>query len=312
MAVDADTSSATTASDIPVGGWVDRYVPRPMRPYIRLARLDRPIGTWLLLFPCWWSLAMAYRGTADLWYFALFGIGALTMRGAGCTYNDIIDRNFDAEVPRTRDRPIASGQISVKRAVVFLGAELALGLAVLLVLNPFAIALGAASLAFVFTYPLMKRITYWPQIVLGLTFNWGALLGWAAIQEGLALGPALLYAAGIFWTLGYDTIYAHQDKAYDKPIGIKSTALVFSETTKSWLYGFYAVTVVLLALSGASMGYGWGYFPVLALGAVQLVWQVRSVDLDDPKDCLANFRSNRLFSWILLAGIAAEQAMKNI
>ena len=197
----------TAASDIPKGGWVDRLLPAAARPYARLARLDRPIGTWLLLFPCWWSIAFASPeplSRESLILFATFGVGALTMRGAGCTFNDICDRDFDAQVARTRDRPLPSGQVTVRGAAVFLAVLLAAGLAILLTLERFAIAVGAASLVLVFTYPLSKRVTYWPQFVLGLAFNWGALLGWAAVREEISLAPVLLYAGGIFWTLGYE------------------------------------------------------------------------------------------------------------
>ncbi len=298
------------ASDIPKGGWVDRRLPASWRPYARLARLDRPIGTWLLLFPCWWSIAFASPeplSRESLVLFALFGIGALVMRGAGCTFNDICDRDFDARVARTRDRPLPSGQVTVRGALVFLAVLLCLGLAVLLALNPFAIAVGAASLVLVFTYPLSKRVTFWPQFVLGLAFNWGALLGWAAVREEIALAPALLYAGGIFWTLGYDTIYAHQDRRDDPAAGVKSTARRLGLGSKPWLYAFYFVAAALFAATGYAAGLGWVFFAGLALAALHLAWQVAAVDLDAPKDCLAKFRSNRLFGWIVLASAVTAQ-----
>jgi len=309
MASDTKTGVDFSASDIPVGGWVDRWTPRAARPYIRLARLDRPIGTWLLLFPCWWSIAMAWTGLRDAWLFALFGIGALVMRGAGCTFNDIVDRDFDAQVARTRNRPLPAGEVTVKQAIAFLALQLAIGLAVLLALNRFAIAVGAASLALVFTYPLTKRVTFWPQFVLGLTFNWGALLGWAAVRGEIAVPAALLYVGGIFWTLGYDTIYAHQDRRDDPAAGVKSSARALGLGSKPWLYAFYAGAVLLFALAGIVGGYPWPFFAGLALGAAQLVWQVWDVDLDDPQNCLAKFKSNRLFSWLFLAGIMAGHAL---
>jgi 4-hydroxybenzoate polyprenyltransferase len=309
MAQRIKTGADFSASDIPVGGWVDRWTPRWSRPYIRLARLDRPIGTWLLLFPCWWSIAMAYTGPGDAWLFALFGIGAMVMRGAGCTFNDIVDRDFDARVARTKNRPLPAGEVTVRQALAFLALELAVGLAILLSLNPFAIAVGAASLALVFTYPLTKRVTFWPQLVLGLTFNWGALLGWAAVRGDLAPPAVLLYIGGIFWTLGYDTIYAHQDRRDDPAAGVKSSARALGLSSKPWLYAFYAAAVALFAAAGIDGGHRWPYFAGLGVGALQLLWQVRDVDIDDPRDCLAKFRSNRLFSWLFLAGVLAGHAV---
>jgi 4-hydroxybenzoate polyprenyltransferase len=296
---------SSSPSDIPRGNWLDRRVPKGLRPYARLMRLDRPIGTWLLLFPCWWSLALAWRGLEDLWLYALFGAGAVVMRGAGCTYNDICDKDFDAKVARTADRPLPSGEVSVRAAWAFLAAQLLVGLAILLMLPPFAVAVGAASLILVFTYPLMKRITFWPQLFLGFAFNWGALLGWAAIAGPLTDAPILLYLGGIFWTLGYDTIYAHQDKRDDPAAGVKSTALRLQLTSRPWIATWYVLTVVLFAMSGAAASLGWPFYVGLALGAAQLAWQIGGVDLDDPKDCLAKFRSNRLFGWLVLAGILA-------
>lgn len=299
-------------SDIPVGGWVDRLMPRWSHPYIRLARYDRPIGTWLLLFPCWWSIAMASQSALDPRLFlllALFGIGALLMRGAGCTYNDIVDRNLDAQVARTRNRPLPSGQVTVPQAVGFLVLQLAGGFCVLISLNNFAIMVGVASLALVFTYPLMKRVTFWPQFFLGLTFNWGALLGWAAVTGDITAPAVLLYVGGLFWTLGYDTIYAHQDRRDDPGAGVKSTARRLGLGSKPWLYGFYCAAIALFASAGVEAALAWPYFVGLALGAGQLFWQVWDVDINDPKDCLAKFRSNRLFSWLFLAGILISHAL---
>ncbi|HLI12999.1 MAG TPA: 4-hydroxybenzoate octaprenyltransferase [Alphaproteobacteria bacterium] len=295
---------ASDGTDIHRGNWVDLWLPPAARPYARLMRLDRPIGTWLLLFPCWWSLALAYEGWRDILLFAAFGLGAIIMRGAGCTWNDITDREFDAKVARTRTRPLPSGQVSLREAVVFLALQLAAAALILLTFNSFAIALGAASLVVVFAYPLMKRVTYWPQFVLGLAFNWGALLGWAAIKGDLATAPLVLYAAGIAWTLGYDTIYAHQDKDDDALLGLKSTALKFGRGTKPWLCGFYAVALALIGASGACIGIGWPFYAGLAAAGIQLLWQITALDLDDPDDCLAKFRSNRSFGWLVLGGIA--------
>ncbi len=299
-------------SDIPRGGWVDRFAPRSAHPYIRLARLDRPIGSWLLLFPCWWAIAFASSNplTTDFAaLFVLFGVGAVVMRGAGCTYNDICDRDLDALVARTRDRPLPAGEVTVLQAGLFMAALLAIGLAVLINFNNFAIGVGVASLTLVFTYPLMKRVTFWPQFFLGLAFNWGALLGWAAVRMELAWPAALLYAAGIFWTLGYDTIYAHQDRPDDPAAGIKSTARRLGLGSKPWLYGFYAATIFFLALTGHAIGLGWPYWLGLGLGAIQLAWQVWDVDIDDSPDCLRKFKSNRLFGWLIFFGATAAHVV---
>jgi 4-hydroxybenzoate polyprenyltransferase len=297
----------TAASDIPAGTWIDRLAPAALRPYLRLARLDRPIGTWLLLIPCWWSVALATPSWPDAWLLALFAVGALVMRGAGCTINDIVDRDYDARVARTATRPIASGAVSVPQAFVFLALQLLIGLAVLAQLNTFTMIVGISSMVLIPVYPYMKRFTYWPQIFLGIVFNWGAFLGWAAVRGDLG-GPALiLYAACVFWTLGYDTIYAHQDKDDDARIGLKSTALRLAENTRPWLFGFYGITVVLLAVAGYRAGLAWPYFVILAAAAAQLGWQALRVDIDDPKDCLVKFKSNRQFGWIVVAGIVAGQ-----
>ena len=308
-------SRAATATDIPRGSRVDRLLPPAARPYARLMRLDRPIGTWLLLFPCWWGLFLAADrplpgSVASLLRLVcetvvLFAIGAVVMRGAGCTYNDIVDRDFDAKVARTARRPIPSGQVSVRQAIVFLVAQLLVGLLILLSFNRFTILLGVLSLALVFTYPLMKRVTYWPQAVLGLTFNWGALMGWAAVTGAVGMPALALYAGGIAWTLHYDTIYAHQDKEDDALVGVKSTALKLGARTKPWLGGFSVATVILFEIAVASAGLGWPAMLAVAAVALHLTWQILTVDLDNPADCLAKFHSNRWIGWILLAGIVA-------
>jgi len=299
----------TLVGDIPVGDWIDRFAPAGMRPYLRLMRLDRPIGTWLLLFPCWWSIALAGPGMPNLGLMALFAIGAVVMRGAGCTINDIADHKFDAQVARTASRPIPSGAVSPLQAALFLGLQLAIGLAILVMLNLFAIWVGIASLLLVFPYPLMKRITYWPQAWLGLTFNWGALLGWAAVTGGLGAPALALYAAGLFWTLGYDTIYAHQDKEDDVLVGVKSSALALGALTRPWLFLFFGLAVALIALSGWLAGLGWLFFPLVALASAQLFWQAASVDINDSADCLAKFKSTRWFGWGLLAAIVAGRLL---
>ncbi len=295
----------TSASDIQAGDWVDASVPRPLQPYFRLARLDRPIGTWLLLFPCWWSLSLAAEGWPDPLLMALFAIGALIMRGAGCTINDIADRNFDSKVARTATRPLPSGALSLKQALAFLILQLLIGLLILAQLNPFTIAIGVVSLGLITVYPFMKRITYWPQAVLGLTFSWGALLGWAAVWGELAAPAVILYAAGFFWTLGYDTIYAHLDKEDDILIGVRSTALRLDRATPPWLVVFFGLAAGLIGVAGGLVGLGWPFYVGLVIGAGHLIWQALSVDIDNPADCLAKFKSNRLFGWIILFAVVA-------
>ncbi|TVR95420.1 MAG: 4-hydroxybenzoate octaprenyltransferase [Rhodospirillales bacterium] len=298
-------STGVSASDMPAASWIDRFAPARLRPYLRLARLDRPIGTWLLLLPCWWSVAMAAPGWPDPILLLLFAVGALVMRAAGCTINDIVDRDIDARVARTASRPLPSGAVSVRQALVFLVLLLALGLLVLVQFNPFAITVGALSLLLVVPYPLMKRITWWPQLWLGLTFNWGALVGWAAVQGELSAAPLVLYAAGIFWTLGYDTVYAHQDKADDVRIGVKSTALRLGAATRRWLVVFYGLAVVLAGVAGGLAALAWPYFVALAAAAGHFAWQVKRVDIDDPVSCLAVFKSNRDAGLIVFAGAVA-------
>jgi 4-hydroxybenzoate polyprenyltransferase len=296
-------------TDIPSGDWVDRYAPASWRPYLRLARLDRPIGTWLLRFPSWWGIALPARGFPDWRLIALFGIGAIAMRGAGCTLNDIVDRDFDSRVARTRGRPIASGAISLRQAWLFMAAQLAVGAVVLFCLDWLAIALSFLVLVLIATYPFMKRITYWPQFFLGLNFNWGALLGYAAVKGALGWPALLLYAGGIAWTLGYDTIYAHQDKEDDALIGVKSSALALGNKTRPWLFIFYAAAIVLWAAAGATAGLGFWFYLGLSAVALQLAWQAHQVVLDDSADCLAKFKSNRLTGWLLLAGIVAAHGL---
>ncbi len=284
------------------GNWVDRHAPAIARPWLRLARLDRPIGTWLLLWPCWWAIALA---SGDIGLMLVFALGAVVMRGAGCTFNDIVDRDLDAQVARTANRPLPSGAVSVVAAWIFLIAQCGVGLAILLSLNDFAIAVGGASLFPVAVYPFMKRITYWPQLFLGIAFNWGALLGWAAVTGTLALPAIWLYLGGIFWTLGYDTIYAHQDAGDDALIGVKSTALKFGANSKPAIAGFYAAALAMFALAGWGAGTGWGFWPILGLAGAHLAWQVIALQSDNPANCLRLFRSNRDFGAILFVAIVA-------
>jgi 4-hydroxybenzoate polyprenyltransferase len=295
------------------GNWVDGVAPAWARPYLRLARLDRPIGSWLLLMPCWWSVGLAAvhaRSQVNVWHLLLFFIGAFAMRGAGCTWNDIVDRDLDSQVERTRSRPIPSGQVTVASAAAFLMLQALVGLAVLLQFNRFTIYVGFASLAVVAIYPFMKRITYWPQIVLGLAFSWGALMGWPATFARLDLPALLLYAGAISWVIGYDTIYAHQDREDDALIGIKSTALLFRERTKPMLALFYALAVALIALAGWSAGAGLLFALGLLAFATHLAWQIARLDVDDPINCLVVFKSNRDAGLILFAGLVLDAALR--
>ena len=300
-----ETTSTGQVADAVKGNWVDRRAPAWTRPYLRLSRADRPIGTWLLLIPCFWGLGAASlmqgRFTAEhLWIAVGCSMGAWLMRGAGCTWNDITDRDFDAAVARTRSRPIPSGQVSVRQAAVWMVVQSLLAFCILLTFYWNAIWLGVASLALVCVYPFAKRFTWWPQVFLGLAFNWGALLAWTAATGTLGWPAVLIYAGGIAWTLFYDTIYAHQDTEDDALIGVKSTARLFGQETARWLKWFLAASVSLLGAGlilalGASVSV---LALVVALGGVwafgwHLAWQLRGLDIDDPARCLALFRSNR-------------------
>ncbi len=300
-------------ADAPARNWVDAYAPAALKPYFKLARFDRPIGAWLLLFPCWWSQTLAERSTGqafpDLWLVVLFLVGAFVMRGAGCTWNDIVDRDYDGRVERTALRPIPSGQVSVRQALGF-GLGLCLvGFLVLIQLNWFTVWVGIASLGLVATYPFFKRFTWWPQVMLGLTFKWGALVGWTAVTGSFAPATFVLYAACILWTVGYDTIYAHQDKEDDAMLGLKSTALRLGEATRPALVGFYAGAVVLWMLAAWLAGAGPVLFAVLGIVALQLAWQVATLATDDSANCLVRFRSNQWVGWLIFLGTAADMAV---
>ena len=301
----SDKTPDGQVADAPKGNWVDLYAPAALRPYLRLSRADRPIGTWLLLIPCFWGLAAAvlmqgaFTGL-HLWIAIGCSLGAWLMRGAGCTWNDITDRNFDGEVDRTRSRPIPSGQVTVQQAVMWMVLQALLAFAILLTFNWNAVALGVASLVIVCAYPFAKRVTWWPQVVLGLAFNWGVLLAWVAATGSLSWPPVLIYAAGIAWTLFYDTIYAHQDKEDDALIGVKSTARLFGEETHRWLKWFLIATVLLFA-AGLIVALAPASSPMQLTLALCGVWafgwhlalQLRQLDTDDPEHCLKLFRSNR-------------------
>ncbi len=290
--------------------WSERLLPAGARPYARLMRLERPIGWWLLLLPGWWAIALAAVASGqrmpDLKLLALFLVGAVVMRGAGCVYNDIVDRDLDARVERTRSRPLPSGQVGLRQAWIFLVGLALAGLLVLLQLNGEAILLGIASLGLVLVYPHMKRYTYWPQVFLGLAFNWGAILGWAAVRGAVEWPALALYAGGIFWTLSYDTIYAHQDREDDLLVGVKSTALRLGENTPRWLAVFLALAVGLFALAGWLAGTGPVYYLGVAAAAMHGLWQLRLLDIHDPATCLRLFRANRDFGLLIFAGAVLD------
>jgi len=306
-------SDATRVADS-TGNWVDTAAPRWARPYLRLARLDRPIGSWLLLIPCWWSAALAagiaHRLGELPFDLALFFIGAFAMRGAGCTWNDITDRDLDARVERTRSRPIPAGQVSVTQAFAFLLMQALLGLLVLLQFNRFAVLTGVASLLVVAVYPFMKRITWWPQVVLGLAFSWGALMGFAATFATLDVTAITLYAGSIAWVIGYDTIYAHQDVEDDALIGVKSTARLFGERTQAALAVFYGLAALLIGLALARAGCRFPAWIGLAAFVAHLCWQIARLKIGDSALCLKLFKSNRDAGLLLFAGLLVDAVMR--
>ncbi len=303
-------SDATARVADATGNWVDTRAPSWSRPYLRLARFDRPIGSWLLLMPCWWSAALASgvaRDSSQLpLVIALFFVGAFVMRGAGCTWNDITDRDLDGKVERTRSRPIPAGQVSVPQALAFLIAQALIGLLVLVQFNRFAILTGIASLAIVAVYPFMKRITWWPQVVLGLAFSWGALMGFAVMLGRIDPAALVLYAGSIAWVIGYDTIYAHQDAEDDALIGVKSTARLFGARTHLALWVFYSLAVVLIGMALALSAARWPAWIGLVAFAAHLVWQIRRLDISDPALCLRIFKSNRDAGLLLFAGLLVD------
>ena len=301
-------------SDAPSGHWVYRLLPRALWPYAQLARWDRPIGWWLLLWPCWWSAALAASAGAkpgiawdaalpSPWHLALFLVGAVAMRGAGCTYNDIVDEDIDSRVERTRSRPLPSRQVSRKQAWAFLFLQALVGLAVLLQFNHFAIFTGIASLAVVAIYPFMKRVSDWPQFVLGLAFSWGALMGWAAHDGSLTLPPVLLYAGSILWVIGYDTIYAHQDKEDDAIVGVRSTARLFGTRTKEALFVLYGSALWLFAAAFAMAEVPFPALAGLLAAGVHMIRQIQVLDIDNPDQCLKLFKSNSTVGWLIFLGL---------
>ena len=304
------TAGRTTGfTDIDQTHWTLRYLPPWARPYGRLARWDRPIGIWLLLFPCWWSLALA---AAPNWgrlagLMALFALGAIAMRGAGCTWNDIVDRKVDAGVERTRGRPLPSGELKLHHALIWMALQGAVGAAVLFKLNKFAGGVALLSLLLVAIYPTMKRITSWPQVVLGFAFNWGALVGYAAVTQTLSWATVALYFGGVAWTMVYDTIYAMQDQRDDAVVGVRSTARRFAAAPRRWLSFFAVLAIGFWIATGLLAPLGIGYFLLLAGIAAHLVWQIVLLKPHDQADCLMRFKSNRLVGWLMLAAVIVDR-----
>ncbi len=307
----SDTSARVADS---TGNWVDTRAPHWARPYLRLSRFDRPIGSWLLLMPCWWSAALAAGQARDVSHLPLtiilFFVGAFVMRGAGCAWNDITDRDLDAKVERTRSRPLPAGQITVKQALVFLVAQALVGLTVLLQFNRFAVMTGIASLAVVALYPFMKRVTWWPQVFLGLAFSWGALMGFAVTFATIDLTALVLYAGSICWVIGYDTIYAHQDAEDDALIGVKSTARLFGAHTHQALVMFYGLAVMLIGVALAAAEARWPAWLGLAAFAAQLAWQIARLNIGDPLLCKRLFYSNKTAGLLLFAGLLTDAVMR--
>lgn len=308
----------TSKPNIPVAdaapyNWVDQWAPASWRPYLRLGRFDRPIGAWLLLFPCWWSQTLAQVSTREpvpnASYLILFAIGAFVMRAAGCAYNDYVDRDIDSMVERTRSRPIPSGQVSPEGALKFAGVCALVGLAVLLNFNWFTIWLGIGSLALVAVYPFAKRVTPYPQLVLGLAFSWGALMGWSAVKGSIGVPAVALYIGCVFWTIGYDTIYAHQDKEDDALLGLGSTALQFGEDTVTFVGAMYALASLCWLIAGALAGAHLVYFLSVTLVFLQMSWQVATLDIRDASNCLWRFRSNRDVGIAVFLGLLADTAL---
>ena len=303
------------------GSWVHRFLPQSVWPYAQLARWERPIGWKLLMWPCWWSATMAMANMTQLpvmggmgWAFlatllpllVLFTAGAFVMRGAGCTYNDLVDEDIDAQVARTRSRPLPSGRVTKKQAAGFLALQLLTGLVILLQFNWTTIVTGFISVVTIVVYPFMKRITWWPQLFLGFAFSWGALVGWTAIMDAMNWPAVILYIGCIFWVIAYDTIYAHQDIEDDALVGVKSTARLFAGNTKPAVSALYAAALVLFSIAFWLTAMPWPAWLGLAAGAGHMIWQVKTLDIHDPANCLYRFKSNSGFGWLLFAGLFAS------
>ena len=306
-------AATPSPADADARNWVDRFAPSAWKPYLRLARVDRPIGIWLLLIPCWLGQGLAFADGANAPWLAhafLFTLGAVVMRGAGCAYNDIVDRDIDAKVQRTAMRPIPAGQISLKEAWMFLVVLALIGLGVLLQFNPFTIYIGLGSLILVAAYPFMKRITWWPQVWLGLTFNWGVLVGYASATGYLSASAVMIYAACVLWTIGYDTIYAHQDKEDDALIGVKSSARALGENTSVAIVILYGGVLLLFIVAGVTSEFSAVYFLALAAPSIHFIWQYAKLDVHNSEECLKIFKSNRSTGLLLLAPLLLERALQ--
>jgi 4-hydroxybenzoate polyprenyltransferase len=303
----APTAPAGGYTDINRSHWTLRYLPAWARPYAKLSRWDRPIGTWLLMLPCWWSLALAIGPNWPrlVGWMALFALGALVMRGAGCTWNDIVDRKVDAKVERTRTRPLPSGELKLRHALGWMAIQLAIGALILFKLNKFAGGVALASMILVAVYPATKRFTWWPQFVLGLAFNWGVLVGYATITEALSWVALALYAGGVAWTLVYDTIYAMQDQRDDAVIGVRSTARLFADRPRAWLALFATIAVGLWGLAAWLAALGPLYYAGLAAVALHFAWQIALLKSGDPADCLMRFKSNAQVGLLLTIALLA-------
>lgn len=313
MGAEVSPDSGSRVADAAPSNWVDRWAPPSWRPYLRLGRFDRPIGAWLLLFPCWWSQTLAQVASREPFpnfrYLFLFAVGALAMRASGCAYNDYVDRYIDGRVQRTASRPIPSGQVTPEGALKFVVLTALVGLAVLLQFNWFTVWLGIASLLIVAVYPFAKRVTSYPQFVLGLAFNWGALVGWAAEKGSLDWPAVALYVGCVLWTVGYDTIYAHQDKEDDALLGLGSTALHFGENTVSFVGAVYGLAGILWLTAGALAGAHLVFFLSVTLVFLQMSWQVATLDIRDPANCLWRFKSNRDVGIAVFVGLIADMAL---
>ncbi|VIO91081.1 Uncharacterized protein BM_BM16942 [Brugia malayi] len=286
--------------------------PKNIQPYLKLMRIDKPTGFWLLYWPCTWSIALSATpgSLPDLKMLALFGAGSILMRSAGCIVNDIFDKNYDRMVERTQSRPLASGELSNRQALSVLAVLLSGSLAILLQFSWFSVAVGASSLFLVVVYPLAKRYTYWPQFVLGLTSNWGVFIAWSHLCPNTLLTVIPLYTATVLYTATYDTIYSHQDKADDLIAGVKSTALLFGDRTKHWLTGFAALTMLGLGTTGVMVQQTWPFYGALAATGVHLAWQIGTVNINDPKDCWRKFKTNQWLGIILFTGIVAGNLLR--
>lgn len=297
-------------ADASNNNWVNQFLPTAFIPYARLSRLDRPIGSWLLLWPCLWGVWLAQLEigliplSQTLYVSALFGVGAIVMRGAGCTYNDIVDRDYDGKVERSRNRPLPAGQVTVKQAWVFLIVQCLIGLCVLLQFNMQTLILGVLSLVPIAIYPFMKRFTWWPQLFLGIAFNWGVLIGYAALAGKLSGAAGLVYIAAIFWTVGYDTIYAHQDREDDALIGLKSSAIRLGEKTHIALWLIYGLSMMSFIIAGLMAFAGLWFFLIMGGVSLHLAWQILNTDINDSNKCLAVFKSNRNLGFIIMLAFA--------